>query len=124
MYVLIIDAQAEKDIYRLKEFAELNPISLETVKNIIACKEPPIGNNPFHVCLIYDGFRCVFSIEEHKDKIKVRHLSVSVKTKGKWPNEYTIQEIMLQFGFRNRLKDSIIYLEKKAEAVNVIERLK
>lgn len=53
--------------------------------------EPP-GDNPKHVLETDFGYRCVFSFTQMPDRL-YRDLSVSVSSKGKFPNEFALYTI-------------------------------
>lgn len=57
------------------------------------------GDNPRHVLKTDFGYRCVFSYTVLHGK-KFRDLSVSVATKGKYPNQFALYAIATElFGF-------------------------
>lgn len=58
----------------------------------------PPGDDPRHVLTTDFGYRCVFSITAMHGKF-FRDLSVSVATRGKYPNEFAFYTIAELFGF-------------------------
>jgi hypothetical protein len=59
--------------------------------------EPP-GDDPLHVLITDFGYRCVFSFTQMPTGL-YRDLSISVLTKGKWPNPFTAYTLAELFGF-------------------------
>lgn len=58
----------------------------------------PPGDDFRHVLKTDFGYRCVFSFTAMHGKT-FRDLSVSVSTKGKWPNEFSFYTLAQLFGF-------------------------
>ena len=115
---------------RLRKHAEENPFTLEDMMGRMENPEAGApGDNPRFVTYIPDGFRVVFTIEEHLQKssglpVRLRHLSVSAPDEGMAPNFSAMQMIMQPLGFEERLLDSMakvhVYMENNT-IVNVLE---
>jgi len=66
-----------QQLSEMRQWAEMNPITLSDIHEMIEGKRPPIGDNENFV-LYLEGMRIVFSIEEQPVG-KVRHVSISRK---------------------------------------------
>lgn len=123
MRALVIDSEVSASIARLRVFAEANPLSLYQLKKIMEGVSVHPGDDERFVCLVPVGFRCVFTIEEHRNGKVFRHLSVSVDG-DQWPNPQAVEEIMKSFGFSScSVHDCVTYLEEHSRAINVLEQV-
>lgn len=100
---LILDQENKKVIQDLCKFADANKINLDRLTKIANGSNPPVGDLPGYRCTIEQGFRVVFSIEEHPCGW-CRHMSVSVDG-GKMPSVPAVEELMKEFGFRGTVMD-------------------
>lgn len=121
MSALLITPEVKDSIKSLVAFAETNPLSMETLMQMVEGNLPPISDNSAHTIDIPIGYRAVLSIELQAEKI--RHLSVSSSTPNKSPHPAVIRELMPLFGFKNTLDDAKVWTEKYDDrfAVNVAE---
>jgi len=136
MRTLIIDKDAIEAIQKVISYAEAHKVSINQLKEIVAGKKLPAGDDPGHVCFFNDGFRAVYSIEEQPQGW-FRHLSVSIeafKTPSKEAmttlvSEEAITMIMTEFGLKYPFKDSTIWIEEdvltpgglNVAAVNILQ---
>lgn len=100
MRPLVIDEAARKELARVREFAEANPIPQTTLKAMITGNHPPPGDYPEWTAELPHGWRVVFTVED-QPMGRVRHLSVSVDARhqGKCPNPVGIAAIASELGF-------------------------
>jgi hypothetical protein len=104
LQVLIIDDQVRQRIAEIVAFAmrSENVYRPYTTEN---AKVP--GDDPRYV-LSTGTHRIVFSITENADRIPFKHLSISVGTKGKYPNPDVVREIISLYGFTGGLEDCMV----------------
>jgi hypothetical protein len=102
MRALVIDNDAKARIASLKAHAERNIISLAEMKKLIETGNV-IGDDDANSIDLFHGFRVVYSLEEHPMGL-CHHISISVDTPGKLPNEFAVQAIMDEFGFPLKLR--------------------
>ncbi len=109
MRVLILDGPIKQEIQTVMQYAKDHPVSRRQMLLLMkqGNRARPIGNNPRHVVHIADGYRCVFSIEEHPDGW-CRHLSISVDKEGKLPSPESVAFLMNEFGFSQDMVVSIV----------------
>ena len=123
MRVLQINESDRINSKKIIEYAKKHIIDKFMAKLMIAGDLPCVGDNPDHVLHIHNGYRVVFSIEQHE--ILCNHISISVDTKGKYPNEHAVKMILELFGMNTEYKNSTyIYIEKKSESINIIQERK
>ena len=123
MRPLILDDAFKSEIKRVREYAEAHPKSIHDVMRILKGNDKPPGDDPHFTCYLDFGFRAVFTIEQQAIGT-IRHLSVSVTRKGKFPNEQAVKLIALEFGFRDEFEKWHKFLEEDVQAVNVMELIK
>lgn len=122
---LIIGKLQNNGIKKLISYAEKNKIDLKRMKNIMALKEPPVGDLKGYSLNIPVGFRVVYSIEEHPCGW-MKHLSISLSKRHRVPNQYAVQMIMDKFSMgqlESKSKD-LIYIEdvgNNIKAINVLD---
>ena len=117
---LIIGPDEREKIKNLIQYAERHPYNTEKLIKIAEGILDPPGDNDNFVVIIPHGFRCVFTVEYQKPGL-MRHLSISVAKKGRYPNEHAVQMIANEFGFTGELEDWFVYGEKEVEAINVMQ---
>jgi len=95
--VLVIGPEEKEKLKKLKETAEANVLSFQTLMS-----GTPIGDNPNHAIYIPADFRVVYSVEEQPNPLgRCRHLSVSVSREGRVPHPASLKMIAEELGFRN-----------------------
>jgi len=94
-----------------------NKIFLEEMYEIMEGKKSPIGDNPDYCCHIKDGYRVVFSVEQHPSTL-MKHISISHN--GKIPEVEDVRVIIKEFGFKSKLEHCVVYREGDL-AVNLME---
>jgi len=136
---LILNEDTRNEIRRVRSYAENHPHTFSQLKKIQEGIGEIPGDNPNHTCIVPSGYRCVFKIDQAvkkdgSDAIWLRHLSVSVG-KDVWPNQIAVNELMEEFGFRQKLCDMngkplnskiMVWLENEDDpnlfnAVNILE---
>lgn len=133
---LVINGLARANIRDLIAYAEAHPVSRRQLARVVELVDPPVGADPLHSVAVPVGFQCTYSVEEQPAGLS-RHLSVSVETPGRWPSPEAMALIMAEFGFTRAFVDGIrrmdpsaalgvvgtLYMERAAEAINVVERI-
>lgn len=124
MRALLIDERAKAEIARVIAHAEKNKISQNELRERIEKGGPAIGDDPNHVCYLFDGFKVVFSIEEQPFGWS-RHLSISVNDPNKVPHQAAAEMIMKEFGFTEPLKECYVYIEEEIspKPINIIGKI-
>jgi len=122
MRLLIINDESRALIKKVIEYAESHIYSLDDLLDIKNKQLSVAGDEPEFSCEIPDGFRVVYTIE-NQPMGKVRHISISIKTDepNKLPNPAAVEMIIAEFGFKNKLQDCHVSLEKDI-AINVIDK--
>jgi hypothetical protein len=128
MRPLIIGPEEKEKIEQLKNFAELNRISVDDLLDIYNRREPPVGDRVGFSCMIPMGYRIVFCIE-HQVQGWARHLSVSVnpRKKGRMASPAAVEEFMKLLGFQSTgVKDPHVHclMEDDNSIINVVEYIK
>lgn len=122
MRSLIIDEKAKEDIAVVCAYADLNRIDFKELQARCATPDeyPPIGDDQNHCCHVFQGFKCVFSIEEQEFGW-TRHLSVSVDAIDKMPHVQAVKMLMVEFGINKPLEECNFYIEDTTpKSVNII----
>lgn len=121
MRLLVINDEVRSTIKKLIEYAESHQYSLDDLLDIKNKQLSVAGDEPEFSCEIPDGFRVVYTIE-NQPMGKVRHISISISgEKGKLPNPAAVEMIISEFGFKNKLEDCHVSIEKDI-AINVIDK--
>lgn len=98
--VLAIGTEEKEKLAKLREYAKHNIFSLEQLR----LRESP-GDNPNHCVILPVDFRVVFSHEMQQHPLGLcRHLSVSVSREKRVPNEFSMEIIAQELGFRNNFR--------------------
>ena len=130
LYPLIIGDKEKQTIFDLVEKAFLHPVTFEQMKRrhaLYTSGATLIGFN--HLTIeIPAHYMATFTIEEHEQGRKFRHLSVSIIDcrPGRGPTPQAVSMIAEAFQFRRSLDLCVVYPENLANgayAVNVIEPL-
>ena len=121
MAILVINEDSKSEIQRVVKHAKEHVYSLDDLFDIKNGRLEVPGDDPAFVCVIPDGFRCVFTIENQPSG-KYRHLSVSVSRKNKLPSVPAMEAIMEEFGFDGKIENSIVNTEDDV-AINVLEKM-
>lgn len=123
MRPLILNEQSLAKIQALIQYAEANRFPFRKIVRIVEGVDPPPGDDPQFVCVVPWGFRCAFTIEEHRNEKWFRHLSVSIDTPGKYPNDAAVESLMGEFGMKPSLRDSRVYVEEHVQAISILQPL-
>jgi hypothetical protein len=100
MRALLIDDTAQAEIKRVKEFALARRQSIQDILAKMRGDQPPSGNDASYSLEIYDGWRVVYTVEQHPSGWYY-HISVSVSPteRGKqWPHPAGVNLILKEFG--------------------------
>ena len=93
----------DKEINRLRQFAEQNRFSAKDVQEIVRKKALPPGELPGYTIYLDPCWKLVYSIGEYPKRSKgtawVRHMSMSLTKPGRVPNEIAIRMISKMLGF-------------------------
>jgi hypothetical protein len=123
---LILNDIIIRELQELKQYAEQHPLTMDDLLDIKNGDHPSPGDIKEFVRLIPIGYRVVLTIEHQLEK-HIRHLSMSVNTKGKMPNEYAVKRVMGILGFKNKIYECILNVEEfdvGHYAINVLEIIK
>lgn len=122
MRILQIDDDTRGQINKAIEYAKKHVMTAEIAQRIQAGEEHLIpGMTPEHVTYIHDGYRVVYSQEQHK--VLCHHISVSVEDKTMCPNIPAVQLILQEFGMSPDIKASMATFIDKENAVNIIQKV-
>lgn len=127
---LIIGDIERGNLQKLKEYAEANPISMEDLKSTVVGAKPPIGDDARHAVYLPVGYRVVYSVEQQMPGI-MRHFSISVPEKGKFPNMHVVNELIGILGFKEKVdpkqplsnerpREFFVWIEHQ-QAINILE---
>jgi hypothetical protein len=122
--VLFLGEKEKEAIARLIDFAEKNRLSLEYMKSLMAGDRIPPGDNPDYACHITDGYRIVYTIEQHP-LFFCRHISISVDDPEKLPSPPAVELIMKEFGFRGGINECLnVWIEEipGVKAINALQK--
>lgn len=98
MSVLVIDEETTALVRRVIEYAQAPRNHYVIMEGGRSYQKAP-GENPNHVVQLH-SYRCVFSISHTKADGKTwRHLSISVRERGKFPAPIVAFTIAGMFGF-------------------------
>lgn len=130
MALLVIGPDQKAQIAALIAVAEANPVSLETVKRLVAAMEAgeelPAGLNDGMTIVIPHGYEVTYTHEEQPGGM-CRHMSVAVirpDNPNAMPSQAAMAAIMVGFGFVNDLRGCKIWVEEHPEkrtSINVLE---
>ncbi len=125
----IIGPDEKRLIADLIERAAAAPVAYETVREMAAQYDKLKGQNimfdPFTISIPID-YTVTYTHEFQRPDVCCRHLSMSVNRPGRAPNAFAMQMLMDEFGFKNRLGQTPMYIEpllNERAAINVIEPL-
>jgi hypothetical protein len=119
--MLIIDSHFEKELQRIKNYAEHNPFSLDQMKRFVSGEADP--NEKEFQCKLPIGFDVTLTIE-HQPSMggMVRHMSMCTDRKGKLPDPETVKIVMPYLGFVNNLENCTVF--EHEDHINVLEPIK
>jgi hypothetical protein len=123
MRVLQIDYETLEDIQKVVKYANEYKFDKHQMKLIMSGDLKAAGLNPDFVVYIHDGYRVVYSIEEHPIG-RCQHISISVDRSNKYPQEFAVKMILEAFGMSGDFKKCLdIWLEKETESVNILQKV-
>lgn len=111
MRALIIDDSVKAAVAKVVEYANLHPMHMDELLDIYNGQALPAGDRKEHVIVIPMGYRTVFSIE-HQQGHLLKHMSISVDTPSKLPNEIAVREIMKLFEITSPLEECDVRIEE------------
>jgi len=124
MRALIIDSNAKLAIAKVIEYAEGNIVTRRQLLAAMEGMEGPIGDKAGHVCMLRNGYRVAFSIEDQLAGM-ARHISISIPdSKEDYPNPLAASLILNEFGFSEinlKAEGLMVWIEKDVRALNVVE---
>ncbi len=115
MRPLVIDTDTKERIAALKLHASKNVVSLAEMKKLIETGNV-LGDDQSNAINLNFGYRVVYTLEEHPMGL-CHHISISVDTPGKLPNEHAVQAIMDEFGFPLKVQECFVALDGPAVGV-------
>lgn len=117
MNLLKIGEEERATIAKVVAYAEKNRFSKPLMMERLRGKGVIPGDMEAFKCYIPNGYRCVFTIEEHPMGW-AKHLSVSIADKKKKPHPAAVQMIMKEFGITQALEDCYIYFEEEISHIS------
>lgn len=111
----------EKMIAEVVNYAENNKWTYHKILALKAGEIPPPGDDPRYVVHIHDGYRVVYTVEQHK-KDCYKHLSVSVEKEGKYPHDAAVSIILEAFGMDPDYSKSLVYMEEDVGAISIVQK--
>lgn len=131
MQNLVIDDRTKSEIARIKKYSEEHRIPMDQIIATIKDPEKSVGNDPEHCCILSEGYKAVFSIEEQPSGF-CRHFSLSVDDERSLPSPPSFEAIMKELGFEGLLCDcENVWLEENVStssgkigtAINVLQKI-
>jgi hypothetical protein len=119
MTALIIDAWHKTRLEALRALAEDNPVDMKT---LTAQLETPEGKARHmehmsgQTLAIPAAFLVTFSIETGHPCGTCRHMSMSVQTEGRLPNEYAVWMVAELLGFTGDISECVGWIENGRKA--------
>ena len=124
MRILQIDDSTREDVAKVIAYAKEHQYDIHMIKLLISGDLDSPGDNPDYVVHIHDGYRVVYTLEQHKIGL-CHHMSVSVEKSSKYPHELAVQMIMELFGMDKEYEKCLqVWPEKISESVNVLQEAK
>ncbi len=122
MRILQTDNSTKEDAAKVIAFAskEENIIDKHKATLIVAGDIEPPGMNPEFVIHIHDGYRVVYTREQHKELC--HHLSISVEDTDKCPNPHAVNTVLGIFGMRD-FEDSVLVWVDDENAINILQEV-
>jgi len=111
METLILGDKEIAQLKSLSRYAIENPLSMDNMLDTINDPSNSPGIKPEYQVSIPSDFKVVFTIDEYPE-YNVRHLSVSRDKKDILPSPEAVSMIMKELGFKNKIKDCKVALEK------------
>jgi hypothetical protein len=116
-----------ESIKNLVAFAEANPLYLDDILDMINGAKPPAGNIDGYYLIDPFGTKIVYTIEILPE-YKLRHFSISINNGKTVPPVVIVEEIMSLLGFKSKLSDCIVEIERRESApdigiLNVAEKI-
>ena len=112
---LVIDQTAKEDIERVIKYAFDHKIPIEIMRKMVSGEVVAPGFSPNYSCEIFQGYRVVFSIEEHPMGW-CRHISISVDG-GMLPSIEAAKLIIKEFDFENPLEKCVTHIEEMPDDI-------
>ena len=125
MRILQLDKNSAKDIQQVIKFAQENVWDKFKIESHIAGDILAPGMIPDHMLYLHDGFRVVYTLEQHC--VLCHHMSISIEAKNEkelYPNILAVQMIMEAFGMSKNFDDCLgIWEEKEEHAINILQEV-
>lgn len=128
MHALIIDKHAHAKLEALRAVAEAHVVSFASMyqqftEHEARGKRPPKDPpNVDRTVMLKVGYSCTFTVEEHREGVPCRHISVSGP--NQLPAPQAVEMLMQIMGFQNDLLSCKVWTEEVGPdriAVNVLE---
>ncbi len=127
MRALYIDDSVRSAVNKVVDYANLNILTIDDMLDIMNGQKIPPGDIKEHCIIIFDGYGCIFSIEE-QNQGRVRHLSVhltNAKDPGLFlPSPEAVRAIAMLFGIKC-IEDCHVSIESDIKNVrnfiNIVE---
>lgn len=122
MTILYIGEEERRSIKKLKVYAENNKYPYTEMLRLKDGKIPAPGDLPEYT-LQLPHFKIVYSVEQHP-RGWMKHISVSVAKKGRFPLPEAINIIINEFGFKGKVDDNklnYVYIDDVSQSINVMQ---
>jgi hypothetical protein len=126
---LVFDNDALEKFADLKRRAEANVIGYEQMKKLAEDYEAGLLRGAPDYCVaqtikIAFGWEITYTVEEHKEGVPCRHLSLSAPNKHRQPIPAAIDMVISQFGFQGSFRHCAFWPEELTQggvAINVLQ---
>ena len=124
MRILQIDDDTRAEVAKVIAYAKEHRYDKHMIKLLISRDLKSAGDNPDYLVHIHDGYRVVYTLEEHPIGW-CHHMSISIDRSKMYPHEAAVQMIMQLFGMDPKFENCLaVWPEKETESVNIIQESK
>lgn len=126
---LVFDKDALDKFADLKRRAEANVIGFSQMKKLAEDYEAGRQRGAPDYCIaqtikIVFGWEITYTVEEHKEGVPCRHLSLSAPNKNRQPIPAALDMVISNFGFKGSFRDCAVWPEELLHggvAINVLQ---
>jgi len=125
--IFIIEPHLVESIREIVDFAEANPLGVDDILDMMNGLKPVAGNTKGYYLIDRFGTKIVYTIDLMPD-FTLRHLSISMNNGKTMPHPVILQELIHLFGFKSKLENCIIEVEKRGNEpfvgiLNIAEKI-
>lgn len=122
MRPLVIGNNEKERLKQVKEYAETHPFSVDDILDMMNRELGGAGTDPNHQCIIPFDYQVIFTVENQPHGT-VRHLSMSVPGRGRFPNPHACQMVMDELGFLNKIDGGKCEVKVIEDKIHIAERI-